>query len=97
MAMAMLTAEDGIPCVKPSTAYESQIEVKRYTDITNCPNADKERKLIHGDPHMDAYLKQHSCDLVALEPLQLEASLIHGGQAKRSITFQDHSTTARPR
>eukprot|EP00957_Ditylum_brightwellii_P021860 1648752-Ditylum_brightwellii.AAC.1 len=65
-AMAMLTTDGRIPCVKPSTAYESQMEIKRCTDTTNSPTADKKIKLIHGDPHtdiqMEAHLKQHSCD-----------------------------------
>eukprot|EP00957_Ditylum_brightwellii_P212125 15366998-Ditylum_brightwellii.AAC.1 len=98
MAMAMLTADDGIPCVKPSTAYKHQMEIKRFTDVTDSPTADKKRKLIHGDPHtdmnMEAYLKQHSCSAVTSEPPRLEASLIRGGQAKQLITCQDHRTTA---
>eukprot|EP00957_Ditylum_brightwellii_P060515 4594877-Ditylum_brightwellii.AAC.1 len=69
--MAMWTSDGRIQ----SIAYENQMEIKICTDIMICCTIIKKMKLVHGDTHTEANLKQNSCCSVTLEPSQLEDSL----------------------
>eukprot|EP00957_Ditylum_brightwellii_P130752 9975585-Ditylum_brightwellii.AAC.1 len=99
VSMTVLTANGMISDDKLSTAYDNHIEFKRDTDITNCSSINKKRKLIHGDPHMEAYLKQQCSNSVTLEPPEFETSVIQSVQAKQPLkcALQEHSTNTCPK
>jgi len=93
-SVARLTAVDGIPSIKSSFAYGNQMEVRRYSDATNSPTANKKRKLMQGGAHTEACPKQCCSTSITYKFPPMEESTIQDVQTKQLMKclLQDNCT-----
>mmetsp|Transcript_6017 Transcript_6017/g.8946 ORF Transcript_6017/g.8946 Transcript_6017/m.8946 type:complete len:394 (-) Transcript_6017:44-1225(-) len=84
-SVARLAADDGILSVKSSTAYGNQMEIRRYSDATNFPTANKKRKLMQGGAHTEVCRKQHCSTSITYKSPQMEELTIQDVQTKQPI------------